>query len=348
MSHPKSFHPGSSKSAKKAMKRRTLLQGLAPLPALGAAGLAWGQHDDSETNVVSGATLPIDESALADLKRPVPHGKLGDVPVSRLILGGNLIAGWAHARDLLYARRLFMEYHTREKIFATLKLCEHAGVNTMVAGSDLQPILQEYNERHQGHFQLISTVRSRHEVDQAVQGGAKAIYIIGNHCDWQVRDGRVNELARLLDYMHEQNVPAGLGAHSIQALEACDKAGLEADFFVKTLHHDRYWSAHPKENRIPFSVDAEKSPEHDHFHDNMFCLFPDRTIEFMKSQPKPWIAFKVLAAGAIPPENGFAYAFEGGADFLCVGMFDFQVIEDANTAVQAFLSAQSRPRPWHA
>ena len=106
--------------------------------------------------------------------------------------------------------------------------------------------------------------------------------------------------------------------------------------------------AHPKENRIAFSVDTKKSPDHDHFHDNMFCLFPDRTIEFMKSQSKPWIAFKVLAAGAIPPQDGFAYAFANGADFICVGMFDFQVIQDANIAVTAFNAAQSRPRPWRA
>jgi hypothetical protein len=59
--------------------------------------------------------------------------------VSRLILGGNLIGGWAHARDLLYVSRLFKEYNTREKIFATLKLCEHAGVNTIVGVPDQLP-----------------------------------------------------------------------------------------------------------------------------------------------------------------------------------------------------------------
>lgn len=33
------------------------------------------------------------------------------------------------------------------------------------------------------------------------------------------------------------------------------------------------------------------------------------------------IAFKVLAAGAIRPELGFRYAFENGADLICIGRF---------------------------
>jgi hypothetical protein len=48
----------------------------------------------------------------------------------------------------------------------------------------------------------------------------------------------------------------------------------------------------------------------------------------MRKVNKPWIAFKVLAAGAIHPREGFKYAFENGADFICVGMFDFQVREN--------------------
>jgi len=52
----------------------------------------------------------------------------------------------------------------------------------------------------------------------------------------------------------------------------------------------------------------------------------------MGTVKKPWIAFKVLAAGAFLPKDGFRFAFENGADFICVGMFDFQVVEDVNVA----------------
>lgn len=40
--------------------------------------------------------------------------------------------------------------------------------------------------------------------------------------------------------------------------------------------------------------------------------------------------FGLRAAGAIHPEDEFKYAFEKGADFICMGMFDFQVIPNAN------------------
>jgi hypothetical protein len=79
----------------------------------------------------------------------------------------------------------------------------------------------------------------------------------------------------------------------------------------------------------------------------MWDLFPQKTIEYMKEVNKPWIAFKVLAAGAIEPKEGFRYAFENGADFICVGMFDFQVIDNVNTATEVLGSLKNRERKWY-
>ena len=80
---------------------------------------------------------------------------------------------------------------------------------------------------------------------------------------------------------------------------------------MKTLHRGDYWS-------------AKRKPEND----NIWSATPEKTIELMKKVKKPWIAFKVLAAGAIHPREGFKYAFENGADFICAGMFDFQIREN--------------------
>jgi hypothetical protein len=69
----------------------------------------------------------------------------------------------------------------------------------------------------------------------------------------------------------------------------------------------------------------------------------------MESLNKPWIAFKVLAAGAFHPKQGFKYVFENGADFACVGMFDFQVVEDANILTEILDDPQfKRTRNWMA
>ena len=66
----------------------------------------------------------------------------------------------------------------------------------------------------------------------------------------------------------------------------------------------------------------------------------------MRKVDRPWVAFKVLAAGAIPPKDGFRYAFENGADFVCAGIFDFQVKEDALLAREILSGRLDRRRPW--
>jgi hypothetical protein len=66
----------------------------------------------------------------------------------------------------------------------------------------------------------------------------------------------------------------------------------------------------------------------------------------MKTVTKPWIAYKVMAAGAIHPRDGFKYAYENGADFICAGMFDFQVREDVIIAREILSGQLNRQRSW--
>ncbi len=126
-----------------------------------------------------------------------------------------------------------------------------------------------------------------------------------------------------------RGVPSGVGAHDLDAIRLCEANKIPADFYIKTLHHHDYPSV--KLN-----------------HDSMWCKNPEETIEFMKTVEKPWFAFKVMAAGAIPPEDAFPYAFRSGADFVLAGMFDFEIEEDVAIARQALAAAQGRPRPWRA
>jgi hypothetical protein len=88
------------------------------------------------------------------------------------------------------------------------------------------------------------------------------------------------------------------------------------------------------------------SPDHAHYHDNMFCHKSKETAAFMRDVKVPWIAFKVMAAGAISPTSGFKYALQNGADFMCVGMFDYQVAEDVQIMKGMFSRGIKRERPW--
>ena len=82
------------------------------------------------------------------------------------------------------------------------------------------------------------------------------------------------------------------------------------------------------------------------WHDNMWCINPEETIAFMRDVKKPWIAFKVLAAGALLPSNAFPHAFKNGADFIAVGMFDFQIKANCELVSRVVRLTQERERPW--
>lgn len=351
------------------LTRRETLENLASVPFLGVMGYAaHRKYNWEKVHAVTGATIRLPNLSLKDLKGVLPQGKLGKLNVSRVILGGNLISGGAHARDLLYVSSLFKAYNTERKVYETLELAERAGINTFLLGNGNMPMLKRYREFTSGKMQTIcqvfpydfmrflvepvitdKTVQGlMTDIDQAIDNGMDAIYVNGSAAERFVRLGRIDLLEKALDRIKRQGILGGMGGHSIEVPIQCENAGLGPDFYVKTLHHDNYWSAHPRENRVEFSVDSRKMPDHNQFHDNIFDLFPDKTIEFMRTLQKPWIAFKVLAGGAIPPKDGFRFAFENGADFICVGMLDYQIIEDVNIALQALNGLESRPRPWYA
>ena len=171
-----------------------------------------------------------------------------------------------------------------------------------------------------------------------------ALYVWGVSSDPLIRDGQVGVLARAVEMAKKHGLPVGVGCHSLQVPIHCEKAGVPCDFYVKTLHSDDYFSATPKELRKEFIwLDGGKG-----WNDNMWCLNPEETIAFMQTVAKPWIAFKVLAAGAIPPAQAFPYSFKNGADFIAVGMFDFQIKADAELAERAIRHHQKRERPWRA
>ena len=84
-------------------------------------------------------------------------------------------------------------------------------------------------------------------------------------------------------------------------------------------------------------------------HDNLWETTPKATAEFFAKVSRPFVAYKVLAAGAISPRDGFKYAFDKGADFVSVGMYDFQLKDDVNITKQLFADKfPDSTRPWRA
>ena len=282
----------------------------------------------------------------------MPTGKLGNLTISRMIIGGNLIGGWAHSRDLIYVSKLFKAYNTKEKIFETLALAEQHGINTILLADSLLDIINKYKKETGGKIQTIIDFQPNENaptagIDKVIDDGADTIYIHGGSGDTLVKSNKIDVMQKTIEYIKKKGLAAGIGCHSYYVLEQCRDVKLEPDYWVKTFHHDKYWSAHPKDKREPFSVDNKQSDDHNEIHDNMFCLEPQETIDFFKTEKKPWIAFKTLAAGAIPPRNGFTYAFENGADFITVGMFDFQIADDSTIVRDVLEKTKERQRQWY-
>jgi len=334
--------------------RRELLKGLVSFPVLGVMGWSAFKHMKLyDADVTSGATIQLKSMALKELKGILPQGKIGNHSISRLVMGGNLIGGWAHSRDLLYVSSLFKAYNTEKKVYETLMLCEQAGINTINIGFPSNPLLAKYKKITGSKMKVISQVGPNEEkkdplyfINHAIDYGVDIIQVQGNWCDWLVRDKKIDVIQKMMEHIRQQGYTAGLASHTIDSLIACEEYGIIPDYYMKTMHHDKYWSAHPKENRLPFEVDGPESPDHNKYHNNMFDMFPERTVEFVNRAKVPVMGFKILAAGAIEPKDGFRYAFENGADFICVGMFDFQVVNDINITLDILNGSLNRQRPW--
>ncbi len=319
--------------------------------------MGWGAFRSQQqfgVDTLSGATIQIGGADISELKGELPKGKIGDHEISRLVAGGNLIGGWAHARDLQYVSSLFRAYNTEKKIFETLILAEKAGINTINIGFPTNELLQKYKKMTGSKIKVISQVHPDMEnndyfvnIDKAIDMGVDILQVQGNWCDWLVRDNRIDVIEKMMNRIKEQGYTAGLASHTVDALIACEEQNIIPDYYMKTMHHDKYWSAHPIENRVPFEVDGKNYLDHNKFHNNIFCLFPDRTVEFVQRAKVPVMGFKVLAAGAISPDDGFNWAFKNGADFVCVGMFDFQVVNDVNITIDVLDKLQSRSREWY-
>lgn len=347
--------------------RRDLLKQMMGLPVLGglsaglcAGGLSWEERhllastegDDAATgnattapDAVSGATRTSwNLSEMQKLNKKVPMGKLGNLDVSRLTIGGNLIGGWAHARDLIYVSELVKRYHTKDKVYQTFWLAEQCGINTFMGNPIMYPMMADYYSEAGGNIQFISDCgggRSMSENFQdAIDNGCAACYVHGGVADYMVANEQYDEIIAALETGRKNGVPVGIGAHFLETCLGVAAQGIVPDFWMKTYHTNDHFSAQHGVGGVFDSKEYGKVVRTM----GSYCPDTEKVREFMATRKEPWVAFKVLGAGAIEPRQGFRHAFEGGADFICVGIYDFQMVEDANICTEILDSPLNRTR----
>lgn len=310
-----------------------------------AEGISRRQFVAGTVAVSAGTVMGLGASHAAEPVTPapgsqntLPTGRIGKLTVSRLLLGGNQLTHYTHSRDLSYVYNLAAHYNTEEKILETMAVAEANGVNTLVihTADNVMNLLKRYRNERGGKIQWIvcptapiepGLAAYTQQVRAIVDDGVDAIYLWGVRADALVQAGQIDLMAQAVEVARSAGVPSGVGAHELAVIRACEENKVNTDFYLKTLHHHNYPS---------FVLN----------HDSSWCAEPEATIELMKSVEKPWLAFKVMAAGAIPPEDAFRYAFTAGADFCLAGMFDYEVAPDVATVNGVLAGLPQRVRPW--
>ncbi|MEI7732814.1 MAG: hypothetical protein WCO56_24795 [Verrucomicrobiota bacterium] len=277
----------------------------------------------------------------------MPKGRIGKLELSRLMLGTNIITGHMHSRGLFYLKEFSAHYHTDEKILETFALSEQHGINTFMTHHEAKIVRLFTEHRRRGSKMRWIVAPTPEETKNLAEFektcralksyGADALYVHGAAADPLVQGGKVDQLRECVEIIKNVDLPAGIAAHDLEVIKASEAAKIPCDYYVKTFHSLNYSTA-PKPEQITKPY-AEMPLAY-------WCSDPVATSDFMKTVHKPWIAYKVMAAGAILPQYAFQYAFAKGADFILAGIFDWQVATDAKIARECHAKCVKRDRPW--
>ena len=273
-----------------------------------------------------------------------PKGKIAGQEFSRLMMGGNLIGGYSHSRDLNYVSTLMRRYNTPQKIRETLKLAEQQGINAINTWvmQENQALFDHWKAG--GKMKWFSQVRPDagggfSQIQKAIDQGATGVHLTGDSCERLITEGKFERIAESVQLIKSQKRIAGVAAHDLCVIVACEKARLDVDFYQKTFHSHDYYTA-PRADET--------------------AVWARMTIPGVSTRRRRWTSWprpgrrgspsRSLPPAPSTPRAAFPYAFNSGADFILVGMFDWQVEEDAKLAkhvLSVVMGANSkRTRPW--
>ena len=238
--------------------------------------------------------------------------KLGELEVSRFILGGNPFSGFSHwdaAGD-----DEMRHYFTAERIKALYREAEGLGVNTHIGRADhhVMRVLMEYWDEG-GEIQWIAQTCPELGTPErgALNGinyGAKAVFVHGGQTDHMRIHGRLEELPPVINMIHDAGLPAGVAGHVPEIFEWAEEH-LECDFYMCSHYNPIF---------------RDKSPEHMTMEDEIFNDEDrERMTAAIQKLSKPVIHYKILAGARNDPKDAFRYTASKmrAGDAVCVGIY---------------------------
>ncbi|MCF7709178.1 MAG: hypothetical protein K9N52_09800 [Verrucomicrobia bacterium] len=231
----------------------------------------------------------------------LPKIKIGELEVSRLILGSNPFFGFSHGNPQATPSEM-KEFYTPERIMKVLDAAADHGITAVWSPCYDRwiRVWNDYRERD-GKMKIWiaqpdpSADEMEAHITAAAKNGAKAVCIQGIRADEQMAAGRYDVLRDWLELIHSFGMPAGMATHTAGNHLVSEEKGLPTDFYNQTLYRP--------DNYVPEGLEESLT-----------------TIEKLA---KPVIAYKVLGAGRIQPKKTLPVVFRRlkRKDGICLGVF---------------------------
>ncbi|MCD6520124.1 MAG: hypothetical protein J7M05_09410 [Anaerolineae bacterium] len=261
---------------------------------------------------------------------PLPTTKLGDLEVTRFIIGGNPFSGFSHQSRQRSAEMI--AWYTDERIVETLFQAEELGLTACLSRGDehITRVLKRYWDQG-GKMRWIAQTDSHAETAVAgaqycIDHGASACYLHGGVVDHYILHKRYEDLHAFAETVKAAKIPVGIAGHlPIDFLWA--EENLDLDFYMVSYYNP---------------TSRENSPHHDPEAEEQY-LESDREerVNTIQKLKRPAIHYKILAAGRLDPAQAFAYAAQHMRPFdaVCVGIYTKDDPEMLAKDVQLFLNA---------
>lgn len=300
---------------------KTFLPGCAVL--FGFGGLVYGQYRNGafrKVEAVTSATVKVHEfTALKALKAPFAEtNELVGCSISALALGGDLIAGHSHARDLIWTDEFMRRYHTGGTLERTVRYSVFCGLSAAFVEPGAIERMAAAAKSVGGELAFFSNCANGEDAALAVKNGARSVYLRPEVADARARSGDGAGLTALLAALRQTGLPVGLGAESLETVKFAVEKGIVPDYWVVAFHSLDYPAATLKVA-----------------HNSIWCRDPEATAAYLKTRPEPWVAIRGLAGGAIKPEDAYRFARKHGAVVVAVDLLDYRIVETVNALVPA-------------
>ena len=271
-----------------------------------------------KVEAVTSATVKAHEfTALAALKAPFAEkATIGGVEISRLALDGELIAGHAHARDLIWTDEFMRRYNSGVTLGRTVRYCLHCGIDAAFAEPQFLAPMSAEAKAFGKELKFFANCANAEDAKLAAEGGAKGVYLRPEVADALVRKGDTNGVQKLFAELKAASLPVGIGAEDVSTVKFCAENGVLPDYWVLAFHSLDYPAA-----RMETKCN------------NIWCADPKAAAAYMKTRKEPWVAIRGLAGGAHDPVKAYKFAKDNGATAVAIDLLDYRIVETVNGIV---------------